>query len=68
MENSRNIAFDPRNLIFVNAKPLIDPKRQDRRVAAKVNVRLFTKGLSMMLKALINGSIVGDRGSSMGTV
>jgi hypothetical protein len=47
---------------------LIEPKRHDRIVAATVNVRLFSKGLAMMLKAVINGSMVGDSGGCTGTV
>jgi len=47
---------------------VIEPKRHDRIVAAAVNVRLFSKGLFMMSKAVINGSIVGDSGGCTGTV
>jgi hypothetical protein len=47
---------------------LIEPKRHEKIVAATVNVRLFSKGLSMMLKAAINGSVVGDSGGCTGTV
>jgi len=37
-------------------------------VASTVNIRLFSKGLFMMSKAVINGSIVGDSGGSAGIV
>jgi hypothetical protein len=47
---------------------LIEPKRHEKIVADTVNVRLFSKGLFMMLKAVINGSIVGDNGGCTGTV
>jgi hypothetical protein len=47
---------------------LIEPKRHDRIVAATVNVRLFSKGLFMMSKAAISGSMVGDSGGCTGTV
>jgi len=47
---------------------LIEPKRHEKIVAATVNVRLFSNGLAMILKAAINGSIVGDSGGCTGTV
>jgi len=46
----------------------MEPKRQDRIIAAVVNVKLFSKDLFMRLKAVINGSVVGDSGGSTGVV
>ncbi|MDH4292287.1 MAG: hypothetical protein OEV56_06740 [Dehalococcoidia bacterium] len=47
---------------------MIDPKRHEKIVAATVNVRLFSRGLAMMLKAVIIGSMVGDSGGCTGIV
>jgi hypothetical protein len=44
----------------------MEPKKHDKIMATAVNMRLFIKGLSIMLNAVINGSTVGDNGGWMG--